>query len=257
MKVIAPPSIYDLELKFEPYGFLIREITEKIVIDAPRNGSVLDLMCGPGHILRGIAEKRQDLQLEGVDISETFISEAREKDQTIDFYVEDVRTWGPNKTYDLILCTAGVHHLRYEEQEPFLSGLPSLLNQQGTFIMGDLFIPDYDDERQRKRAAARFGGEYLRDAIVSGAPVEVIKACIDIMYNDVLGFEYKTSAKKMYEQLSKFFNCPPLSIGDTPSSRWVWNLGGPLFPEVTFGIGYFVCTTTQTQTAAHTSAAQQ
>jgi hypothetical protein len=37
------------------------------------------------------------------------------------------------------------------------------------------------------------------------APDEVISAAVDVLYNDVMGFEYKTSVKKLKELLDPLF----------------------------------------------------
>ncbi len=197
MKQLPDPRAYERENTFFPWGNVITLVTQEVVSTAPQRGSVLDLACGPGFLLGKIHERRPDLVLEGVDSDERYISWARTKYPFAQFTRADVLEWKPCKKYDVITCTAGIHHLPYEQQEPFLRRIPSWLAPSGVFIAADPYIDDYHDEKTRKSAAARLGHEYLLASMDRSAPDDMLEAAIDIMHNDVLGFEFKTSLRKL------------------------------------------------------------
>ncbi len=206
MKQLPKSEIYEQEFAYMPWGILIKEILSIIAKDSLHNGNVLDLMCGPGHLLGEITKRRPDLTLEGVDFSDEFITHAQHKYPEIVFQVADVLSWQPNKKYDVILCTGGVHHLPYDKQEQFLETIPSLLKPNGYAIFGDPYVDDYTNEPSRKLAAAKLGYEYMVATMKNGATNDIINATIDILYNDVMGFEYKTSMKKLEPVFRKLFS---------------------------------------------------
>jgi len=185
---------------------LIDKILATIQNEAPKNGSVLDLMCGPGYLLGEIAKRRPDLTLEGADISDEFIQHAKRKYPEISFQIADVLSWTPSKKYDVVLCTGGIHHLPYDRQAPFLETIPALLNSNGFAIFADPYVDDFSNELERKQSAAKLGYEYLVATMKNGATDEIVKATVDILYNDVMGFEYKTSLKKLEPVFRRLFS---------------------------------------------------
>lgn len=211
-----------------PWGVLIQEVLDIIEKETPQNGAVLDLMCGPGYLLGKTYEVRKDLTLHGVDIGEEFIEHAQKEYLNSTFEVADVLTWKSDTQYDLVLCTGGIHHLPYEKQEEFLTKLPSLLKEGGKAILADPYVDDYQNETERKLAAAKLGYEYMVATIVNSATEDVVSATVDILYNDVMKFEYKTSVKK----LEPVFN----SVFSSVERRKTWPK-----TESEFGDYYFVC----------------
>lgn len=206
MKELPKSDIYEQEFKYMPWGVLINEILTIIQKEAAQNGKVLDLMCGPGYLLGEIGKLRIDLALEGIDISEEFIHFAQSKYPKISFHVADVLLWNSTQKYDIILCTGGIHHLPYEKQALFLETIPALLNPNGFAIFADPYVDDYSNELERKQSAAKLGYEYMVATMKNGAPDDIVKATVDILYNDVMSFEYKTSLKKLEPIFRRIFS---------------------------------------------------
>jgi trans-aconitate methyltransferase len=205
MRKLPKPEVYEQEFEYMPWGTLIGRVASLIEREVPKNGRVLDLMCGPGYLVGEIARKRGDLVLEGVDISEEFTRHARRKYPGISFHAADALSWEDVKKNDMVVCTGGVHHLPYGKQPLFLKRLPSFLNRKGMVVLADPYIDDYSSEQERKHAAAKLGYEYIISTIRNGAPNSVVKAAVDILHNDVMGFEYKTSLKKIEPILREAF----------------------------------------------------
>lgn len=206
MKELPKSEVYEQEFEFLPWGFLINSVLTIIEKEVPKNGSVLDLMCGSGYLLGEIAKRRSDINLEGVDISKEFIHYAQCKYPNILFQAANVLSYDLTKKYDLVVCTGGVHHLPYDKQELFLEKVLNFLKPKGFAILADPFIDDFFNEMERKQAAAKLGYGYVTTTINNNAPRDIIKATIDILYNDVMGFEYKTSIKKIEPILRKLFS---------------------------------------------------
>lgn len=206
MKELPSPEIYGQEFKFMPWGKLIQEILDIVKKDAPKDSNILDLMCGPGYLLGKIKELRPDLKLKGVDIDKRFIRYAQEKYKRIEFEVADVLKFKTGEKFDIILCTGGLHHLPYEEQERFVKAIKSLLKNDGFCIIADPYIDDYLNEKERKLGALKLGYEYLIAVIENDAPKEIIEGALDIKFNDVLGYEFKSSIKKNKKIFDKYFS---------------------------------------------------
>ena len=206
MKELPNAEVYEQEFRFMPCGVLTDRVLDIVAKDTLRNGKVLDLMCGPGYLLGKIFDRRPDLILEGIDINDGFIQYAQSKYHNISFEVVDVLLWRSKKKYDLILCTAGVHHLPYDKQSGFLEKISLSLNKDGFAILADPFVDDFVNEIERKKAAAKLGYEYIIATIEKGAPDDIVKATIDVLYNDVMGFEYKTSLNKLKPVLERLFS---------------------------------------------------
>jgi len=206
MKKLPEAEEYVKEFEYFPWGDLIKEILDILEKKLPKNAKILDLMCGPGYLLGKLNKKRSDLKMIGVDIDGGFIRDAQKKYPNIKFEKEDVLKWQTDEKFDAIVCTGGVHHLKYKNQEEFIRKIASLLNKNGFCIIADPYIENYKSEKERKLRALKLGSEYLKVVIKKDAPNELIAAAIDIKFNDLMGFEYKTSMKKMLPIFKKFFS---------------------------------------------------
>lgn len=206
MKELPTPEVYEKEFKYMPWGTLIEQVLDYLEQQTPKEAKVLDLMCGPGYLLGKIKQLRPDLNLTGVDIDKRYIDFAKEKYQDIHFFASDSMGWQTDDKFDLIICTAGVHHLPYEKQEEFIKKIFTLLKEDGFCIIADPYIDDYSNEKERLLAASKLGYEYLVAVIENNAPEDIISATVDILNNDVMKSEFKTSIKKNKEIFAKYFS---------------------------------------------------
>ncbi|MEI6144741.1 MAG: class I SAM-dependent methyltransferase, partial [Candidatus Berkelbacteria bacterium] len=183
MKELPDSKIYELEMNYWPYKTSWRKVLELIVEKSPKNGALLDVMCGPGYLLGQIAQKRKDLELSGQDFDKRYISYSKKTYPNIGFELGDILTWKPKELSDVVTCTGSVHHMPYELQAKTVERIAEMVKPGGFAIISDCFIDDYGDERERKLAAAKLGYEYLRETIENGAPNEAIVPALDILWN--------------------------------------------------------------------------
>ncbi|RJQ17613.1 class I SAM-dependent methyltransferase [Candidatus Woesearchaeota archaeon] len=205
MKGLADAEIYEQELNYWPYKTSLRKVIASICKHAPRNGTVLDLMCGPGYLLKEIAKKRKDLMLKGVDIDNRYIAYAKKRYPSINFEKGDVLKWKSKELFDVVVCTGSLHHIPYALQEKAVKRMADLTKQEGLTVLSDCHVDDYSNELQRKLAAAKLGYEYLKETLKNKAPQPAIESTIDILWNDVLMHEFKTSFKKRLSVYKKYF----------------------------------------------------
>ena len=195
-----------MEFEYMSWGKLIREITDCIVGRAPQGGRVLDLLCGPGYLLGQLQKKRSDISCLGVDLEEEFICHAKRLYPSIGFEVADAFNWRTENKFDVVICTAGVHHLPFERQEAFIARLRGFLNTGGFAVVADPYISNFETEQERQLACTELGSAYLIEAIKRGAPSEVVKAGVGILENDLLLVEWKTSVSKQRPIFEKYFS---------------------------------------------------
>ncbi len=206
MKQLPSADVYLQEYEYWPWGKLIRDLISKVSDCAPKNGTVLDAICGPGYLLGKIKENRPDLDCTGFDISRPYIRHAEKSFPENHYFVQDALTWRPKKKYDIVLCTSGVHHISYDRQSDLIAKLATSTKKKGKCIIADPIIGFYNDEKGRQLAAAKFGQWNLATVIKRGAPPEIIATALDVMHNDVMGEEYKDSLSHLYCLYRDHFN---------------------------------------------------
>lgn len=206
MKELPKAETYEEGLEYWPYRTSLETVLTYIQEHAPQGGALVDVMCGPGYLLGKIAERRPDLRLTGMDIDERYIEHGKKSYPGATFEKGDVRTWQPKERFDVALCTGSVHHVPYEEQEAAIRNIASLAKPGGLVIISDCYVDDYANETERKLAAAKLGYEYLKATIENGASDRVAEWTVDILWNDVLKHEFKSSYEKRLPLLEKSFS---------------------------------------------------
>ncbi len=201
----ADPEVYERELPTIPYIKSLEFVANHVIENAPEGGKVLDLMTGTGYLLNRIQSRRNDLLCLGVDLDQRYVEFGATKYPLINFEQGDVLSWGPDREFDVVLCTGAIHHLPYEAQEGFVGRIPGMMKPNGFAVLSDCHIDDYSSEVERKLAAAKLGHEYLAEAIRKGADDDVVRATVAILENDVSMKEFKTSVEKRRVAYEKHF----------------------------------------------------
>ncbi|KND50427.1 MAG: hypothetical protein AB202_02115 [Parcubacteria bacterium C7867-007] len=205
MNPLPEAELYEESLGYWPYRLSLELVTAKVLERTPLNGSVLDIMCGPGYLLGKLQEGRSDLWLTGMDLDKRYVRFGRDRYLGVEFFVGDVLNWQPRRLFDTVVCTGSLHHVPYAQQEAAIANIASMVKPGGVVVISDCYVEDFNTETERRLAASRLGYEYLLEAIRNGATDQVIKWTIDILYNDVLKEEFKTSLKQRLEPLQRHF----------------------------------------------------
>jgi 2-polyprenyl-3-methyl-5-hydroxy-6-metoxy-1,4-benzoquinol methylase len=205
MQNLPIAKIYEEEFKYMPWGILISEVLNFITKNVPKNGTVLDLLCGPGYLLGEIQKRRPDIKFIGVDLEKEFIDYATITYTKINFQLADVLTWKPTHKFDCVLCTGGLHHIPYNNQKMLIHKISNLIKKEGSAIVADPYINNYTNEKERKLAAAKLGYEYLVATIKNDAPDYMIKVALDLICNDIFLTEFKNSVRKIEPYFIEYF----------------------------------------------------
>lgn len=110
----------------------------------PTNGSVVDLGCGPGNVLRCIRRQRPDMQLTGIDIDPAIIriAERRSRQQQIAYHVASIDdTRLPDASADVVVSTLMFHHLSTETKIAAFNEARRMLKPSGVFLLCDFSAP--------------------------------------------------------------------------------------------------------------------
>ncbi|HEV7449686.1 MAG TPA: class I SAM-dependent methyltransferase [Candidatus Paceibacterota bacterium] len=205
MKELPEAETYEEGLEYWPYRSSLAKVIDTICEKAPQGATLLDMMCGPGYLLGKIGKRRPDLKLTGVDIDERYVPYGQKTYPKAQFEKGDVLTWRPKELFDVVVCTGSVHHVPYDKQEAAVANMASMVKPGGFAIISDAYVDDYSNETERKQAAAKLGYEYIRETIANGGSDKVVEWTVDILWNDVLMHEFKTSFKKRLPILEKYF----------------------------------------------------
>jgi SAM-dependent methyltransferase len=203
---MPPPKVYEQEYRYWPWGKLIKLAASWMHDNAPRNGHVLDYMCGTGFLLNEIRQLRSDLTVAGCSLAPAYIDYAKHAYPQLDVIFEDALTYKPTHAPDVIICTAGLHHLDRKLQPKLIEKVASELASGGRFLLGEELIRSYVSEQERRLAALEMGAALTAYVVSAGAPKVVVEAACDVLGNDVQERgEYKTSRDRLMKMLENHF----------------------------------------------------
>ena len=204
---LPTPDVYELEYKYWPWGELIEWTARWVSIAAPPNARIIDYMCGTGFLLSRIREYRSDVTLIGCDIHEPFVSFAHAHHSSIEVHHADALTFDQGDNADITLCTAGLHHLTFDQQATFLHRLASELLPSSLLVIGEEAIREYTDEHSRRLAALRFNADLIAYGLTHDWPRDMIDSAIEVLKNDLMSRgEYKRSIGEWRTMIAAHFN---------------------------------------------------
>ncbi|MDP3964277.1 MAG: class I SAM-dependent methyltransferase [bacterium] len=198
---IASPQVYEDSMLWMPWKEMHAKTVGFVSANAPRNGRVLDLMCGTGKLLRDIHAKRPDLQLMGVDNSAAYLQYARSGCSDIAWVESDVRRWFHAEPFDIVVCHGSLHHLPLADQPNLVKTMRALVKEDGLVIVADACVREYDGEQDRRLAVLELGAAYLREMISANqyVPALMLQVGCNILASDLASTEWKSSARQHEE----------------------------------------------------------
>jgi ubiquinone/menaquinone biosynthesis C-methylase UbiE len=105
-----------------------------------RPGTILDVGCGTGRLLRAAARLWPGVRLIGVDPAEVMVSVARRLTPDAEFHVANAESLPlPDAVVDVALSTISFHH--WEDQAGGLREVARVLRPGGCFGLADVSLP--------------------------------------------------------------------------------------------------------------------
>lgn len=146
----------------------IQEMLREQVRNMP-SAEVLEAGCGPGCITGMIGEV-PNVNLTAIDISPSFLDYARNiesirSNARIRIEEADFSTYRHPQALDAAF-TQGVHHHieKGEKSDAYLANIHSQLKKDGAYFLGDEFLPEYVDARERQVRAVIWYAHIIDDA---------------------------------------------------------------------------------------------
>lgn len=244
---VPPPEIYELEYQFWPWGKLLEVAKEWVAANAPHSGSVFDYMCGTGYLLNSIGVLRSDLKLAGCSLDPySYIEYAKEHYPHIPVTYMDAMIYGLPWEPDIVICTAGLHHLDRDLQRQFTVKLAREIKEGKYFILGEETIREYSTERMRRLGVLEMNLALIKHLIVSDTPDSVVEAALDLFSNDLFERgEYKLSLRMILKMFEPYFNLReihqiwPLETSEYGDFLFIYqrnNRPGSFFQKTTQGL---------------------
>lgn len=109
------------------------------------DAKVLDVGCGPGNITKYLLDKKPDLRITGIDISENMIGLARMNNPNASFKTMDCRNINEiDKKFDAIIAGFFLSYLSKTEVSKFLGNCSELMNTNGVLYISTM-KDDYEN----------------------------------------------------------------------------------------------------------------
>lgn len=207
-KSVGLPSsarLYEREYDYWPWGKVISFVASWIEANAPKSARVLDYMCGTGFLLHKVMNSRPDLDCYGCSLIDEYITFAKQAYPEIAFEGCDARKYVPPKPPDIVLCTAGLHHLPYEEQAGFVAKVASELAPGRWFVIGEELVAPSNHEEGRRLAALDLLVEAIKYMIAKRSPPDVLGTATEVLKADLTLQEYKLDRDRLMRMLAPFF----------------------------------------------------
>lgn len=124
-----------------------QRLVRRVILDAPRNGRVIDVACGTGDLAFAVAAARTDLCVTGVDASSEMLRRAEERRQrlgahNVNLVAGDLGRLGlPDASADVV--TAGYAIRNAPSWEGAVGELARVLRPDGRLYTLDFFLPEH------------------------------------------------------------------------------------------------------------------
>ncbi|KAA3601526.1 MAG: methyltransferase domain-containing protein [Calditrichaeota bacterium] len=103
------------------------ELLDRIPLKSPKK--ILDLGCGTGNVTKIISERWQSSKVIGLDSSQQMLEKAQKFSSEITWQLQDINSWNPDETFDLIYSNATLHWVKNHTE--IFSRLLSKINKNG------------------------------------------------------------------------------------------------------------------------------
>lgn len=107
-------------------------------ISLPKSGSLLDVSCGEGTLLKDVQKVEPNLSLHGIDISAAVIAKAKAANPQINLQQSDAINIPYSDNYfDVVTCSMTLHH--YQNLNAVLQEISRVLTINGSVYLMDIF----------------------------------------------------------------------------------------------------------------------
>jgi cyclopropane fatty-acyl-phospholipid synthase-like methyltransferase len=115
---------------------LYKDTFNYIIDNVPLNGSVLELGCGPGNVIKYLKSKRTDLNIFGIDIAPEMIKEAERQNPDSRFEVMDIKdAYNIKEKFDAVIAAFCLPYLSYNDVPLLFANLDKLTKENSILYL--------------------------------------------------------------------------------------------------------------------------
>ncbi|KAL7929338.1 S-adenosyl-L-methionine-dependent methyltransferase [Trichoderma chlorosporum] len=114
-----------------------RDLIAQVPLASPTR--IIDIGCGPGNSTEELAKQWPEAHILGMDSSPNMIETARKTLPNLEFSVEDLHTYTPKGSNDLLFSNAVFQWINFEDRIPIMKRLVQSLKPGGVFAFQ---VPD-------------------------------------------------------------------------------------------------------------------
>ncbi len=154
-RILEPEAIVSVEeveaydkLSLKYLTILHNGFIETVINSSPPSGKFLEVGCGTGRIAAGVAAHTKNIEVKGVDISETMlavaknIAEEARVGHKVSFEIADAKKLPfDDNTFDSVFCHNMLHHI--PDPLPVLKEMSRVVKEDGAFLVRDLVRKPY------------------------------------------------------------------------------------------------------------------
>lgn len=140
------------EYPYETFLLYKNGDVRKPIFESTKDKTALDFACGPGRMVKRMMKVFK--KVDGCDISNRLIQEARDRVPAADFYVTNGNDLGdvPLNYYDFIYCTISMQHIAsYQIRESILKSMKCALKNGGKLVLQMAYNPQFPYVKEREK----------------------------------------------------------------------------------------------------------
>ena len=170
-QIIGPEeynSIINEHLYITNVDNCIKNNIEEKSINSQKTLEVVELGCGPARLSQILA-KIEKINLTCIDIDTNFLAYAQKIAPQQNFVMASAQEYVHNKPVDIFVSQGMHHHIpKGEQTQKYLKNVIQQLDSDGIYIIGDEFLPDYRNERERQINAIVWYSHIIGNALNKG-----------------------------------------------------------------------------------------
>lgn len=198
------PSVYERECQFWPWASLLDKAAALVIPHLKRGDTIIDYMCGTGYFLSKLPAGKASRMI-GVDADPSYVRYGKRR-YHLDLVCNDALTYRPKHRANVIVCTAGIHHVTRIRQRELLDKIHDELSDDGLFVVGEELVPPFRGERARRLAVNKLFSNIIKTVVAKDPEPDVLEASLTVLENDLLERgEWKFSLPALKKMLKQRF----------------------------------------------------
>lgn len=166
---IIAPEVYNRLMSVHAYIPASDRVIAQVLRAAvgERSQEIIEVGCGPGRILSQLKGAVPHAHVLGIDYDPVFVAYAQ-REHSDSVVCADVMEYYPQVPVHAIVSQGFHHHVAKAHVHDLLHRLHSWLAPGGVYILGDEFLPSYENEEGRRLRCVTWYSHIIANALKKG-----------------------------------------------------------------------------------------